>query len=122
TRAHQSGGLAAASVGLARLGVLFLSLQLHRPARLLHSGGPHQGGIARGVSDRGAPIRRSDRPPGRGRLREGAAVAEETPRARLTETRPWLTSIRLLSGRSPSTSSAPWWRAAAAAPGQREAA
>src|SRR5262249_26461252 len=51
--------------------------------RLLAARGLHEGGPARGSPGRRTALRRSHRAPGRRRVREGAALAAETSRARL---------------------------------------
>src|SRR5215831_12937464 len=83
SRPSQPRALAAARVGLAAVGLLLLSIQLHRPAGVLHPRGLHQGGSPRGTAGGGPPLRRSHRASGRGGFREGAALAAHASRGGL---------------------------------------
>ena len=72
-------GLAGSSVGLVRLGLVQLSVQLHRAARCVHPRRLHAGRHARRPSDRWSALGRPDRAPGLARLRASAPLGIEAP-------------------------------------------
>ena len=71
---------AGAAVGLDRLGLVQLPVQLHRPAGGDGAGRLHPGGPAGGAPDRGAPLRGPHRAAGLGGLRGGAPVGAASAR------------------------------------------
>ena len=79
-----SRALVAARVGLDPLGLVQLSVQLHRPARGVGAGRLHVGRIARRPPDRRPSLRRPDGPAGLRRVR-GARARGRSAARRLTD-------------------------------------
>src|SRR5256885_540836 len=87
-RAADPRALAPARRGLARLGVVQLSVQLPRPAGRDRARRHDTGRPARRTAARGPPLRRPHRAPGLGRVRGRAAVGTAPPAARVARTAP----------------------------------
>src|SRR5205823_13822999 len=97
-RPAQPGRLAAAPLGLARLGLVQLPVQLHGTAGRVVSRRVHPGWPAGRLADRRPPLRRPHRAAGVGGLRSRAPVGRAPARARLIDSEggfaPLLTVMR----------------------------